>query len=465
VAPAGMTSRLPFWKTYVAAAVAAALVGYALLVERKREDKPAEKPKEKVFTLDKSKVEALELAHAGGEDVKVVKEGGAWRLAAPMEAPADAGEVDSVVSSLESLEIQDVVAENPADVTEFGLSSPKTKVSVRLQGASEPAKLLVGDKTPDGGALYAKTAARPRVFTIPGFLETTFGKKAFDLRDRDLLHVKRDAVKTVEVTGPEASYTLVRDDRGEWSFTKPVRTRAGRWSVDGLLGTVEGLRFDTVAKEKATPADLKTFGLAAPARTVTLGLGDGGTKTLEIGGKAGGKDEKKYYAREARSPLVAVIPGTLVDDLGKGMGELRAKRLLDVATYEVQGIEVTQGSAKKTYARSSSKDKEGVDSYKWKRTAPDSKDLDTNTVQDALYLLSGAEAQQFVDAPKDPAAYGLDQPVLKVSLTYEAGSRPPVWFELGRKEGAVYARRADDAAILKLDTAKGEEIIKSFGNL
>ena len=36
---------------------------------------------------------------------------------------------------------------------------------------------------------------------------------------------------------------------------------------------------------------------------------------------------------------MAVIPGALVDDLAKGMAELRAKRLLEVATYEVDGFD------------------------------------------------------------------------------------------------------------------------------
>ena len=452
----------PFWKTYVAVGVLAALGAYIWFVERKREDEPEGKPKEKVFALDKSKVEELALAVPAGQEVRVVKEGGSWRLTAPQQVPADQSEVDALVSSLESLEMEEVVTESPGDLAPFGLASPRTTLSVRVQGASEPLKLLVGEKTPDGGALYAKRATQARVFTIPSYLESTFTKKPADLRDRDLLHVKRDAVKSLAITGPQGSYALARDERGEWSFTQPLATRAGRWSVDGLLGTLESLRFDSVAAESA--GDLKKFGLAPPARTVTLGLAEGGPKKLEIGSKAS-KDENKYYAREAGGTLVAVVPGAVVDDLAKGMGELRAKRLMEVATYEVQGIEAVQDGVTRTYARSSSKDKEGIDVYKWKRTAPEAKDLDTNTVQDALFLLGGAEAQEFVDQPAGREAYGLVQPALKITLTYEGGARPPVWLEIGKKDGAAYARRAGDNSVLKLDPAKADEILKAFAGL
>src|SRR5690348_7600542 len=113
---------------------------------------------------------------------------------------------------------------------------------------------------------------------------------------------------------------------------------------------------DSVADE--SPQDVKAFGLDKPARTVTLGLSDGTRKTLEIGSATA---DKKYNVRISDRPMVAVIPGALVDELAKGMGELRAKRLLEVATYDVSGFDTEAGGVKRTYARSTSKDKDGLE--------------------------------------------------------------------------------------------------------
>lgn len=380
-------------------------------------------------------------------------------MTAPRSAPADATEADSLVSTLETLQVEEVVAASPTNLADFGLDSPKTTVAVLLEGAGEPQKLLLGDKAPDGSSLYAKLPSQPRVFTIPAYLESTFGKKPFDLRDRDVLHVKRDAVKTLEVSGPEGSYALARDDKGEWTFTRPLATKAGRWSVEGLLGTLESLRMESVASEDAK--DLAPFGLAKPARTVVVGLSDGTKKTLEIGVSP---SEKKHNARDASTRLVAVIPGAIVDDLAKGMKELRAKRLLEVATYEVEGFDVVEGGVTKVYARSTIKDKDDVPIYKWKRTTPEAKELETNKVQDALFKVGGLEAEEFVDAPGPPERYGFDSPVLKVTIRYGAG-KPPAWFEVGRKDGAAYARRPDDQTVLKLDTSKAEDLVKAFKEL
>jgi hypothetical protein len=256
--------------------------------------------------------------------------------------------------------------------------------------------------------------------------------------------------------------------------------------VDGLLGTIENLRMESVASEDLRdPKEARRLALETPARTVTLVLKDGSTRGLQIGagvpepaptpspsptpaekgGKAKEPKEKpkptKYYARQAGTALAAVVPATLADDLAKGMAELRAKRLLEVATYETEGFEVTAGGAKKTYAKATVKDKDGFDKTQWKRTAPDKKDLDTTKVEDALFKMGGVEVQEFVDQPKELAAYGLDTPILRVSVKAKGES----WLEVGKKDAAYYARRNGDAAVLKLDPAKAEDLVKAFAEL
>lgn len=447
--------KTPFWRTYAAVAVLAGLGAYIYFVESKRSDKD-EKPKEKVFALDKAKVKELTMTPNEGEAIHLVKEAAGWKLTAPLAVPADGTEADAIVSSLETLEMDEVVAEAGASPAEFGLAPPRLTVGVLVAGAQEPLKLLLGDKVPAGSGLYAKIATGARIFTIPAYLEGSFTKKPFDLRDRSVLHVKRDAVRTLEVTGPEGGFALTRDDKGEWAFTKPLATLAGRWSVDGLLGTLENLRMESVAAEAAK--DLKPFGLAKPSRTIVLGLADGTTKALEIGGSP---SEKKYHARDASGPLVAVIPGALVDDLAKGMAEFRAKRLLELSTYDVEGFEAQAGGVKSVYARSSIKGKDGIDVHKWKRTTPDLKALDTNTVQEALFKVGGIEVKEFVDSPGSADTYGLTKPTFRLDVRYAPGRRP-VWFELGQKDGVTYGRRSDDDAVLKLDAAKTDELMKAL---
>ncbi len=474
--------KLPeFWKTGVAVVVLAGLVAFYWFYERKTEPKPeGEREKVTVLAVDKAKAKELTLA-SNGTTIKVVKEGGAWKVVSPFVAPADSSAVEAMLSSLGKLEADEVVVEQTSDLAQYGLAQPSRTVTALVEGGKQPLTVQFGAKAPDNSSVYAKTPGSPKVYLVASWVESAFDKKPFDLRDRDLLHVKRDDVRQLEVAGPEAGYALARTDSGDWAFTKPVATRAGRWSVDGLLGTVEGLRMESIAAEgRISPQERTRFGLEKPARTVTLVLKDGATRTLEIGAgivepapaptPAPAKGAKvaaaekpkptKYYVRLAGSDLVAVVPATLADDLAKGMGELRAKRLLEVATYEVEGLEVVAGGAKKTYVKTTTKDKDGFDKSQWKRTAPDAKDVDTTKLEDALFK-TGVEATEFIDQPKDLAAYGLDAPILKVTVKAKGES----WIAVGKKDGAYYARRNNDTAVLKLDPAKAEELLKAFSEL
>ncbi len=479
--------KLPeFWKTGAALLVLAGLFSYFWFVERKTEPKPeGERAKVTVLTVDKSKAKEVSIATKGADTMRVVKEGSGWKVVSPFSAPADGSAVDSMLTSLEKLEADEVVDEKPGDLGQYGLATPSRTVSALVEGAKEPLAVQFGAKSPDGSSVYAKTPAAAKVYLVPTWVEGTFDKKPFDLRDRDVLHVKRDDVRSLEIAGPEGGYALARTDSGDWAFTKPVATRAGRWSVDGLLGTIENLRMESVAAEDARdPKQIARFGVEKPSRSVSLVMKDGQTRSLEIGAgivepapspspspspPAKGEKPKppekpkptKYYVRQGGSALVAVVPATLVDDLAKGMGELRAKRLLEVATYETEGFEVVAGGAKKTYAKTTTKDKDGLDKTQWRRSAPDKKDLDTTKVEDALFKLGGVEVSEFVDQPKEPAAYGLDAPVLKVNVK----AKGQAWIELGKKDGTYYARRNNDSAVLKLDAAKSEELLKAFNEL
>jgi hypothetical protein len=226
--------------------------------------------------------------------------------------------------------------------------------------------------------------------------------------------------------------------------------------VDGLLGTLERLRWDEVAVEEATDADLQRFGLRQPARTVVLGLGATARQTLEIGT---GPEAGKLYAREANRRLVGVIADTAVSELTKGMADLRAKRLLDVATYDVAGLDVVSEGVLQRYSRAPQGDDADA-TGRWTRE-PGGDEISTDAIQDALFKIGGVEAEAFVDAPGPLADYGLDAPALRVVLRYE-GERPERWIEIGSRDGAYYGRRVDDESVLRLQRAKAEELLEAF---
>jgi hypothetical protein len=211
-----------FWKTGVAVLALAGLFSYYWFIERKREPKAeGEREKVTILAVDKAKAKEIAIATAVGETIRLVKEGSAWKVAAPFAAPADTSAVEAILTSLEKLEADEVVVEQATSFSEYGLDQPSRSVRAVVEGVATPLEIRFGAKSPDGSSVYARTASAPRVYLVPQWVEGSFDKKPFDLRDRDLLHVKRDDVRSLEVVGPEGSYALARTDAGEWAFTKP----------------------------------------------------------------------------------------------------------------------------------------------------------------------------------------------------------------------------------------------------
>ena len=134
-----------------------------------------------------------------------------------------------------------------------------------------------------------------------------------------------------------------------------------------------------------------------------------------------------------------------------------------MAAYEISAFEVTSAGATRTFTKSTSKGKDGAETVVWKSKAP-IKDATQEKASDALFAIGGLEAAEFIDAPKAPPVYGLDAPALRVTWRFE-GEKKEDWFEVAVKDDAGYARRRDDTAVLKLDKAKTEALIRSFTEL
>lgn len=457
-----------FGRTLAALAVAAGLFGYIFFVESKKDPKPEAADslatkREKVFTgLDKLKVKSLTLKKRNGEIVHAEKNGEAWALVSPQETAADSAEIGTILDALQNLETEEIVSETSPDLTAFGLSEPRVAVTAVVEGAAKPFEFELGDSVPAGSSLFARVPGKPRLFTVSSTLENTLVKSAFDLRDRSLLKLKKDAIRSVEALDKgKSAFKVVRGEKNDddWRFESPVKTRAARWTVDSFVGLLENLRMDSIVTEDAKPADLATYGLAGAARRIVVGLTDVNAKpvTLEIGKKTA---DTKYYARESASKLVALVATALVDDLDKGLKSLRATRLLDVAAYEVTGFDVIADGVTKTFTKSTTKGKDGVDLIRWQSKAP-VKDATQEKASDAMVSIGSLDAAEFIDAPKALSVYGLDAPALRVALRFE-GDKKEDWFEVSVKGDAAFARRRDDTAVLKLDKTKTEALIKNF---
>lgn len=418
--------------------IAAGLGAYIYFVESKKNPDDAEK-KAKVFTVESSKIEELEVKAASGETTSLKKSGDTWTITEPVATAVDQSAVMAIVDALSTMEVDKVIDDNPTGLASFGLEPVRYSVAFKVSGDATLHRLNVGSKTPTGSDVYARVDGQNRLFLTLATHDETLNRTTFDLRDKRVLAFSRDGVDSVSLAGKGAPGLTLARTGGDWKLTAPVQARADFSPVDGLIGRLDQVHMLAIVSEGTEPtaAQLKTYGLDTPQMVATLGAGS--TKaTLAIGGK---QDETHLYARDLSRPIVFTVEPALLTDLTKKPDDLRIKDVFAFKTFSVTGLELTHGATAVAYEKSSpaaTPATQGATDV-WRQTKPAAKDVNATAFTDLLNTLSSLRADRFTD--KAPAS-GDD---LVVSAhTKDATATTNEQVTLRKAGDTVYAIRAGE---------------------
>ena len=426
---------------FVLLVVAAALGGYLYYDSKKA---PAdEKKQEKVFAdVQSDKIDHVTVKSDKGETTAVAKQGERWQQTQPAAVPADEAEISGITSNLASMEISRVVDEQATDFKQYGLEPARIEVSFRQGGKDR--KVLIGQKTPTGSDIYARLPDKPRVFLVPSYLESTFNKSPFDLRDKTILTFERDKVDRLEIVTPDHTVAVAKKG-ADWQLSSPPGARADFSAIEAILGRLNSTPMKAIAATNADANALKEYGLDKPAATARVGAGSA-QSTLAIGKAAA---EGTVYARDLSRPMVFTIESALLDELKKPGDDLRVKDLFDARSFNTTRVEVARGGQILAFE----KDKDA-----WKQVTPAAKPADAAKVEALLTALTGARATGFTD--KAPA---LDTPEVTATLKFDEGKQDKVSF--ARKGTDAFARRDGDPGAAKIDAATIDAITKAIDAL
>ena len=219
-----------------------------------------ETTKEKAFgSVASDLIEEVRIALNEEKPARATKTGDAWKLVEP--APADADPrafVDH--EQLSTIDIERVVDEKPSDLAQYGLAPARIDVSFKMKGQAAEKRILLGDKTATGGDIYAKLPDSPRVFLVSSYVESTFKKDPFSLRDKTILKVDRAKVDGFAVSSGTATLEFAKKDTAD---RREADRRPSRFGA--VEGTIERL---TSAKCRALPqknaTDLKPYARPSP---------------------------------------------------------------------------------------------------------------------------------------------------------------------------------------------------------
>jgi hypothetical protein len=361
----------------------------------------------------------------------------------PVATDADQGELAAIAGALPDLEIQRVVDENPADLKRYGLEPPRIEVAFRKKGSKELQQLKIGDKTPTGNELYAQTPDKKRVFLLSSFVDGTFNKKTFALRDKSVLKFERDKVTSLELSSKSGEMQFTKSGT-EWRIVKPIAARADFGVIEGIIERLRTLQMqDIVAPDGA--ANPANYGLDKPTGTITVGSGSSRATLL-----LGSTRDAVINAKDASRPMIFTLAPTITMDVFKSLTDVRRGELFDSRTFSATHVELRRGEEVVALDKTKGKD----DKETWKKA--DGKDVDATKADDLLNRVLNLRASSHDTA----APASLKTPQLTVTVRYDENKTETVTF--ARDGQDVVAARSDEPGAARIMASSFDEAIKAL---
>ena len=248
------------------------------------------------------------------------KDGEEFAFKEPKVMPADSAQVSGILSSLGSARAKRFVSERAtrAEMHTFKLDEPSAQVEMSLANGSTVTLLYSEMKNAESTSYYAMQAGDHPLLELSS--EWAF-KKAMtspdDLRDKRVLRIDREAVRTLTLTqgATELRFERRADAKTKelgWSMVAPEARAVSEATLSGLLYTLSSLKGERVIADSAIDADWATYGLDKPEIRVTLaGEADAPLGTLLVGvEKDGGR-----AVSSAGSRRIDIVDGSRIKDI------------------------------------------------------------------------------------------------------------------------------------------------------
>lgn len=390
-----------------------------------------------LLRADEKDIDSVSIAK-GEEQVVMKREATGWRLAEPVQAKAEQTEIASLIRTLLTARQERTIDEQPKGLGEYGLERPAIRLTLSLKGDKTPFVLLLGDKNPNGFSVYAKWGDQPSVFLLSNTLRTRLDRKAVDFRDKTLLALEPDKVKTVQLAIKGRSITLTSDGTDKWELTQPIKSRADTTAVRQLLWSIKHAR---VREFIASGADAqRRYGLDHPDLIVALTEASGSKRLLL---RKAPDPKVGLYALAEPGEGIVTIDARLLTDLSKSPLDLRDRSLLRFETPDVRAVQLRLGGQSLTFT------KEGD---VWKLTAPTRADAQAGKVYDLLYSLKELRYTELItENASDLARYGLKVPQAEVELSMNAGAPLPALLIGKSEKERLYAKLSTAPAVYAID--------------
>ncbi|MEK7447967.1 MAG: DUF4340 domain-containing protein [Planctomycetota bacterium] len=245
------------------------------------------------------------------------------------------------------------------------------------------------------------------ILLLKKYVPTTdeLGKKKNKIVD-----VQSKQITSFEIRQKDLIISGAKDQNTGWQLTAPLKTKADQPVVEAMLREFDYLtKKDTIPK--TNPAD---YGFDQPRLVITVQTEGHKTVTADIGTDT--PLGNGLYLQMAGDANVYVVDKGIFEMFNKTVFDLRDKKIFDVDLYEVNKFRLIYDGPAIELAK---KDNDlSAQEAGWHLTEPFKEKSDQDKPRSFLLDLNNLAAESFVDDHAlDLKKYGLDQPVLKISVS------------------------------------------------
>jgi hypothetical protein len=309
--------------------------------------------------LDVAQITTIDVTKAGATTT-IKKEGDVYRVTAPVAYAADPAAAKAAFEGLGKMDVSDLVTDQTAKQAEFEVDDKSGLRVVAKHDGQVLADLIMGKSV--GTGTMVRLPGKNEIWQANGISRYTFDKGSADWRDKSISTFTAADAEKLDVTakgGAKISLKKTGTKEGnedKWQVVESSEKidKLDNATANNLVQTLSSWKANDFA-DGTKPADA---GLEPAALTITVGLKDGKSVTVLLGGPKG---DDALYAKKSDAPQIFVVKKYNVDRVNKPPIEFRDKTLCDIAAADLTEISVAAADKSFTLAKS------GAD---WKATKP-----------------------------------------------------------------------------------------------
>lgn len=340
--------------------------------------------------LSPQEVDRVLIAHNAGE-IYLELEDRLWNLTRPIHAEADPSRILAILTLISKTQIQDFIGDQN-DLTRYGLSEPKAKLTLVSNSSQSEYSLHIGDPvpapsptpqaessktpaepptetTPDttetdasptpapdttetestppaSHLVYAYSPERKTIFTIPDAILQIFQKQPNDFRTTKLLNLNPDVIDRIQVQPVSQPEIFLARDEDQWvihnEMAQPVP--ADTSLIENLIASLNAMNVLEFVSD--TASDLATYGLDAPAfRIIFSSYVSENTPTAPAGQSTVASlivsppdVDGTSFARVENTPFIVRITREIFDYIPQDRSYYVSRNVIDIPATDFEKI-------------------------------------------------------------------------------------------------------------------------------